>query len=369
MAKNKPVTVFASDYLFSVAALYAAIILPWSMLALLGQVPAPVGLMSVYGHAHELLAGYAILVVSGYLLGKLTPLQIGIFLGIWALGRASFLLMPGSVFAMLCAFIMAVSIAWLTIPRFARSAKKWRNQSLVPLLSLLSFVVFLVSVPVWNTHKILLVFILVLSLLMFFMGGRTLAPAVAGHLIKQNIPMPARVQPKVEGLGIILLFVAMALLPLKPHWAGLALVIVGGLVVVRMWRWQLWHCLQRVDLLLLATGYAWLGVGLLLLGLGLLVKSMWVTAGIHAITVGAMGVLTVTIMARTQMVRRFRDANAFKASHLASLLMNVVALIRVGQALNGLPWTSLYWATAFWSLAMLLLVWVIWRCREQQVAA
>lgn len=368
MAQNKPVTVFVSGYLFAIAAVYAAIILPWSVLALLGQVPAPAGLLSVYGHAHELLIGYAVLVVSGYLIGKLTPLQIGLFLGIWALGRVSFLLIPGSLLAMLCAVVLAVTIARLTVPRFARSAKKWRNQSLVPLLSLLSVLLFLISVPVWNTHAILLLFILVLSLLMFFMGGRTLAPAIAGHLIKQTISMPARVQPKVEGWGIVLLFLAMMLLPLKPHWAGLALLIVGGLVVVRMWRWQLWHCVERLDLLLLATGYMWLGVGLLLLGLGLMVKPDWITAGVHAITVGAMGVLTVTIMARTQMVRRFRDANAFKASHVASLLINVVALIRVGQALNCLPLESLYWAIALWSLAMWLLVWVIWCCREQPVA-
>lgn len=364
MAANKPKTVFASGYVFPVAAAYAALIVPWSVLALLGKVPAPLGLLSVYGHAHELLAGYGILVVAGYLLGKIRPLHLWLFLATWLLARVSFLWAPTSVWAMVTAFAVAACVAWFTVPRFARSAKKWRNKSLVPLLALLSLMVFLVSVPVWNTHNVLLVFIAALALLMFFMGGRTLAPAVAGHLIKQKIPMPARVQPNVEGAGIVLLFAGIALLLLAPLGAGVCFSITGFLVLARMWRWQLWHCADRIDLLLLASGYAWLGIGLIVFGLGLAVAPQWLTAGVHAITVGAMGVLTVTIMARTQMVRRFRDANAFTTSHVAGVLLNVAAVVRVGQAFNGLPWAGLYVALALWSTAMLCLLWVIWLCRD-----
>jgi|SRR5690554_3156728 len=366
MAAKKPKTVFASGSIFPVAALYVALLVPWSVLALLGVVSAPPGLLSVYGHAHELLVGYGILVVAGYLLGKIKPRHLALFLSVWLAARVSFLWAPGSLVAMACALSTAAFVAWFTVPRFARSAKKWRNKSLVPLLMLLSLMVFLVSVPVWDTHKVLLVFIAALSLLMFFMGGRTLAPAVAGHLIKQKTPMPARVQPNVEGVGIILLFGGIALLPLLPLVAGFCMGIAGVLTLVRMWRWQLWHCFDRLDLLLLATGYAWLGVGLLLFGLGVAVKPQWLTAGVHAITVGAMGVLTVTIMARTQMVRRFRDANAFVTSHLAGVLLNLAAVVRVGQALGGLPWASLYVAMALWSVAMMCLLWVIWQCREKQ---
>src|SRR5699024_12583203 len=82
-------------------------------------------------------------------------------------------------------------------------------------------------------------------------------------LIKQKIPMPARVQPNVEGAGIIFMFLAIALLPLAPAVAAVCLGIVGCLVLIRMWRWQLWHCADRIDLLLLAAGYAWLGIGLI----------------------------------------------------------------------------------------------------------
>lgn len=367
MAVNRPTKVFASGYVFPVAAFYAALIVPWSVLALLGKLPAPAGLLSVYGHAHELLAGYGILVVAGYLLGKIRPRLLWLFLASWLMSRLSFLMAPGSVWAIASALATAAFVARFTVPRFARSAKKWRNKSLVPLLSLLSALVLLVALPVWDTHQILMVFIIALSLLMFFMGGRTLAPTVAGHLIKQKIPMPARVQPNVEGAGIILLFASVALLPWLPIAAGMCLAVTGLLVLVRMWRWQLWHCARRVDLLLLATGYAWLGVGLFLLGGGIALKPQWVTAGVHGITVGAMGVLTVTIMARTQMIRRFRDANAFISSHVAGVLLNVAALVRVLQALELLPWQSLYLATVLWSTAFTLLLWVIWRCREQSV--
>src|SRR5699024_12437333 len=79
---QKPESVFASAFLFPVAAVYAALILPWSMLVLLWQIPAPPGLYSVYAHAHELLAGYAFLVIAGYSLGKVKRRQLcGIIIG------------------------------------------------------------------------------------------------------------------------------------------------------------------------------------------------------------------------------------------------------------------------------------------------
>lgn len=354
--------VLASYYLFPVAALYGAIVLPWSVLAMLGHLWAPPGLLSRHGHIHELLAGYAIVVVLGYLLGKVSWRLLGSVLFVWIAGRLTFLMAPFSGLAVGTALLLGLCFAWLTVPRFARSAKKWRNRSLVPLLLLLSLSVVAVALPVAWGREAIWVLLMGLCLLMFFMGGRTLAPAVAGHLIRQKIPMPARVQPNIEGAGIILLFLAMGAGWWAPSLAGACLAVVGVLVLVRMWRWQLWHCKRRWDLLWLASGYAWLGVGLLLLGLSFLGHCAWRTAGAHAITVGALGTLTVTIMARTRMIQRFRDPNALISGHVASALMNGAALLRVGQGLLG-GVAGLYGAAALWSAAMVALGWTCWRSR------
>lgn len=61
--------------------------------------PAPIGLCSVFGHAHELLIGYAILVVAGYLLGPLAGRKILLLIGVWLLARKGFLFFPGGFLA------------------------------------------------------------------------------------------------------------------------------------------------------------------------------------------------------------------------------------------------------------------------------
>ncbi len=87
----------------------------------------------------------------------------------------------------------------------------------------------------------------------------------------------------------------------------------------------------------------------------------------HAITVGALGTLTLTVMARTQLMQRFRDPNARPLSHVAGVLMNCAALLRVIPALLGQQSSTwLLSAAVFWSLSFLLLLRVFWQSRDGQ---
>lgn len=359
----------ASRYLFPLAAAYAAFILPWSSLALLLGVPAPLGLYSVFGHAHELLVGYAMLVVAGYLLGPLEARQLLLLVVLWWLARIGFLFYPGSALAWGGAFAVAVLTARWIVPRFARSAKKWRNKTIAPLVVILCVLLAFAAQPYWQGRKVVVELLLALALLMFFMGGRIIAPAVAGYLLRQQRTLHARVQPRLEGAVLVMMFAALLLYPLPSalteQMAGALLVLSGVLTGLRLIRWQLWHCTQRADLLLLAAGYAWLAFGLLLVGSALLFKASLLSAGLHALTVGALGTLTLTVMARTQLMQRYRDPNARPLSHLAGLLINCAALLRVVPALVGQH--SRLWllsATLLWSLSFMLLLVVFWQSRR-----
>lgn len=367
---NKP----ASYYVFPLAAAYAALLMPWSILALLYGVPAPAGLYSVFGHAHELLMGYAMLVVAGYLLGPLQGRKVLLLIGVWLLARIGFLCWPGGLVAATGAVLVAGLTACWTVPRFARSAKKWRNKTTAPLLIVLCTLLVFAAQPAWQGQRVLLELLLGLTVLMFFMGGRIIAPAVAGHLLRQQRTLQARVQPHIEGAVLILLFIALALYPLpsllSEQLAGAVVLTCGLLTAVRLARWQLWHCLDRADLLLLGAGYAWLALGLSLLGCALLFKPALLSAGVHAITVGALGTLTLTVMARTQLMQRFRDPNARPLSHVAAVLMNCAALVRVIPALLGQPSSAgLLSAAVLWSLSFLLLLRVFWQSRGERVRA
>ncbi len=359
----------ASSYLFPLAAAYAVLILPWSTLALLLGVPAPAGLNSVFGHAHELLIGYAMLVVAGYLLGPLEGRKVLLLISVWLLARIGFLFFPGGFLALTGALAVAgLTAAWV-VPRFTRSAKKWRNKTTAPLLIILCGSLVFAAQPTWQGQTVVLELLLGLALLMFFMGGRIIAPAVAGHLLRQQRTLQARVQPNIEGAVLIILFVVLALYPLPYLYtevlAGGLLLLCGLLTAIRLLRWQLWYCRDRADLLLLGAGYAWLAVGLCLLGCALLFKLALLSAGIHALTVGALGTLTLTVMARTQLIQRYRDPNARPLSHLAGVLINCAALLRVIPSIIGQQ-SSFYLLSSalLWMISFLLLLMVFWQIRS-----
>ena len=139
--------------------------------------------------------------------------------------------------------------------------------------------------------------VLLLGWLMAFMGGRLLAPAIAGHLDKQGEELHARVQPRIEGAIIVALaFAALcAPIPALQVAAGAGAAAGGALIAVRLLRWRLWRCRGRVDLWCLGAGYAWLAAGLLLTGTSLLMSSS-PRGALHLVTVGALGTLTLSLV-------------------------------------------------------------------------
>ncbi len=190
---------FANAWFFPAAALYAALILPYSVLALLGLLPTPPGLATSAGHAHEMLVGFALAVIAGYLLGP-QPLRFTLaLLGCWALARLGFLLWPGSWLALASAGAFAAGLAWKVLPRFLGAAKKWRNQTVAPVVAGLGLLSAIASGGFAAGFDRLMLgeALLLVAILMFFMGGRIIAPAIAGYAQSRGWRLDARVQPHI----------------------------------------------------------------------------------------------------------------------------------------------------------------------------
>ena len=361
---------FANAWFFPAATLYAALILPYSLLALLGLLPALPGLATSAGHAHEMLFGFALAVIAGYLLGPQRLRFTLTLLGCWALARLSFLLWPGSWLALICAAAFATGLAWKVLPRFLGAAKKWRNQSVAPVVAGLSLLSAIASGGFGAGYDRLMLeeALLLLATLMSFMGGRIIAPAVAGYAQSRGWRLDARVQPHIEGAVLILLGLALLLnllpWPLTRQLTGAVLVAAAVLTTIRLLRWQPWRC-ARPELLTLLLGYAWLAIGLLLLGLGTLLPALPLNATLHALTVGALGSLTFAVMARTRLIYRFRDPAAQPWIQGVALLITLATLARVLPALLSQPHPAwLLLAAGCWSLAFLALTLLLWRCRN-----
>lgn len=362
---------FASVYWFPLAAFYAALVLPWSVAGQLGLVWAPAGLRTAAGHGHEMLFGFALAVVAGYVLGPQPPRKLFAVICLWLLARSASLAFPQAWPTGLLNVAFIGALAWHVVPIYLRTAKKWRNKAVAFILMGLVLVVaaFHLAIRLADSAaletRLLLEGILLLSTLMFFMGGRMIAPAIAGHLKDMSKMLKDRVQPNFEG-GVLLLLAAALLCQLStfPFGAPLTalLLLLAALgTLIRFLRWRVWLCFVRADLAALLLGYGWLVAGWLLVALALVSPRLGVTPALHAITVGALGTLTLSVMLRTRMHRALKEPDAWPWAYALSLLPSVAALARLafGTLSGDVDW--LWLAAACWSLGYLglwlLLLW------------
>lgn len=350
---------------FPAAALLAAIAVPLSVWAVWSGTGWPAGLLGA-GHGHELIFGFALALVAGYTLGPQPTTLLYPLFGLWLAARLSWILFPNSLLAQLLGPAFALLLAWHVVPRF-NAAKKWRNRMVGPLILLLCLLtaVFWFSTVLdapyasWlpGPFKLMHAAIIGLLLLMTFMGGRVIAPAVAGTLEKKGIPLEARVQPRIEGILIVTLGSAVFLIafPVADWVTGCLLLATSGLIILRTLRWKLWLCPERPDLLVLALGYVWLAIGALATGLALL-QGAALAPALHLITIGALGILSASVMLRLAWQRSHRKSPAaIEVFPIAALLSGAaISRFMAGEAPFSAP-VLLWLSASFWALAYLWL--------------
>lgn len=345
---------------FPAASLLAALVVPLSVWAVWSGTGWPEGLLGA-GHGHELIFGFALALVAGYTLGPQPKAVLYPLFALWLAARLSWLVLPDSLLAQLLGPTFALALAWHVVPRF-NAAKKWRNRMVGPLILLICLLAIafglsttqLLANTSWapSPFKFMHSAITGLLLLMTFMGGRVIAPAVAGTLEKKGIPLEARVQPRIEGALIVLLGSAvflMAFLVADPI-TGCLLIAASALLVLRTLRWKLWLCPERPDLLVLAIGYLWLAVGALFTGLALL-RGTASAPSLHLITIGALGILSASVMLRLAWQRSHRKPPPAAEVFAIAALLSTAAVTRfmAGASPFGAP--LLLWLSAsLWSL-------------------
>jgi uncharacterized protein involved in response to NO len=300
-------------------------------------------------------------VVAGYLLGPMPRRLLMMTFILWLAARLAQLATPSSPAAIILSPAFALLLAGLVAPKFL-AAKKWRNRMITPLLLVICVLPAGYALAVHASRPetgywLLQTAIILFALLMAFMGGRVIAPAVAGEFYRHGENLEARVQPRLEA-ALILLLAAGAILLALPHGhmaAGIAIGAAGAVAAVRLARWRLWRCMNRPDLIGLGLGYGWLALGLLLLGISIFTGTH-PGASLHVITIGALGSLSIGIMARTHLQRMKLDPARAPLVTSAVALIAVAVLSRWAAYFDHGFHVPLLWvAAACWSLAYLLL--------------
>lgn len=321
---------------------------------------------AVVWHSHEMLFGYAAAVVAGFLLTAVrnwtgvdtimhTPLAI--LTGIWVLGRVlPFLsgVLPAGVIAVVdLLFIPALAVA---IAHPIIKAKMWHNLFFVPLLLAYAVANGLVHAQLLGMMENGLgaantLGIAMLILLLAVMGGR-----VIGFFIERGLGgVQVKSWPLVEKLCVVTILLYFGVELFLSSGVVLALLALVAAVVhsIRLVGWYnrgIWS----VSLLwVLYLGYSWIVVGFLLKALAALgLVSPFLT--LHAFTAGAIGVMTIGMMARVSLGHSGREMRAAKVISLAFALANLAALVRVllpivmpNQYVNLVSLSGVLWMVAF----------------------
>ena len=205
------------------------------------------------------------------------------------------------------------------------------------------------------------------ALLMLFMGGRMLAPAVAGEFYRQDKVLEARVQPNIEAALIVTIAGAFLCAPIALSVSGVLLILSGLLAGIRLFRWQLWHCMARPDLICLGVGYGWLAFGLILLGwVKLNGGEYYFVTAIHALTVGALGTLAANVMIRVSLLHVKQYPSHMWQIVTITTFMAIAAILRITADISIYRELWLTIAAAAWSISFSMTLLVILKCLSKK---
>jgi uncharacterized protein involved in response to NO len=259
-------------------------------------------------HAHEMLFGYTLAVIVGFLFtagrnwsGQPTPtgrsLQALVLL--WVAGRVLVLTPWVTASAVVnVAFPLAAAVA-LAVPLVrARNQRNYFFVGLLVLLAAAELVVHLaqaqaVALPAWLGLGV------ALDLVLFIMA--VMAGRVIPMFTNNGVPgAKARRDPLLEkvALGGVIALAAADAVHLQGSMLALLLTACAAAHAARWMLWQPWTTLRTPLVWVLHAAYLWIPLHLAMRALaefGLVPPNL----AIHALTVGAIGTLTMGMMTRT----------------------------------------------------------------------
>lgn len=325
-----------------------------------------------YWHAHEMLLGYSVAVIAGFLLtavknwtGKPTlagDKLAGLAL-LWLYGR----ILPFYAGLLPDVLIAVVDFAFLPMLAYQISkpimqAKHFRSLVFIGLLLLLMLgnglihaeILGLCQNTAWTGIQLVVATIIILILIL---AGRVFPffteRGLSGILIIRN--------PLWDALSIGSAIAVFALLLWGVSGAFLALTAIFAVIVnsARLSGWYVQRIWYVPLLWILYAGYGWIILGFALTALSAytLVSP---SQALHAFTLGGIGVLTLGMMARVSLGHTGRALKVSNAMAIAFVLINLAALLRVLLPIALPSWYNIiiYGSTLSWLAAFSLFMFV-----------
>ncbi|MDH5409906.1 MAG: NnrS family protein [Alphaproteobacteria bacterium] len=323
-------------------------------------------------HAHEMIFGYGMAVVAGFLLtavpswtGK-KPVRgplLGILFVLWLAARLtgwfSTFLPPLAVALPELAFIAMLSA--LVVHALLSGWSK-RNFLFLPVLAAMfaAALMYHLDFP-YPAHMLGLDILLILVTII---GGRVIPAFTTNTLRREGVePLPRGSDKRdlAPVLALIGMTVADLALP-GSMTAGVIAIAAGLFVAIRMIGWRTFKVLHSPIMWILHLGYAWLALGLIFKGIALTADIVSEITAIHALTTGAIGSLTIGVMSRAALGHTGRDLKVSAAITVSYMLISIATIIRISESTLPGEWYygSVLISGVVWIAAFLIFTVIYW---------
>jgi len=349
--KTQAPALFTEGYrpFFFGCAVWAVISIAIWLTILAGGLNTPAEFDPIAWHAHEMIYGFAVAAMAGFLLTAIPnwtgcfPLQglpLALLFLLWCAGRAA-MAMSWSLGVLPTA---AIDLSFLAVflsvaAREVFAGRNWRN---LPALAAL----FLLLIGNGLTHLDraglttdglgIRVGLAVLAGMMALVGGRIIPSFTRNRLVKMGASrLPAPIG-WLDTVGMVIVVIALAgwVIGVSGAIEGALLAAAGAISAARLARWHDRRIWRDAVIAALHLGYAWLSSGLFLLGLSQVSSSIPEIAALHALGAGAAGTMILAVMTRAILAyTRHRPTagtpivGAFVLAHLAVALRVAAAFL------------------------------------------
>lgn len=321
-------------------------------------------------HAHEMIYGFVISIVSGFLLTAganwtqtrpVSGTKLMVLFFLWLAGRVAFglsildlavphwtyflvdmLFIPGLVTALAPAFIGAKQI---------RNIQFLFVLSFLAIGNLLTHLAALEVIDYAFATKGIYLGVNLILLIIVIIGGRVV-PAfsnntIAGIGIKKYDLLEKAV------VGSLWTFILLDFTQLWPAVTGWVALVAAVLNFVRLATWKSWKTSENSLIWVLHLGYLWIPSGFVLIFLSDIAGILPRSVAIHAFTAGAMGTFIIGMISRVSLGHTGRPLHTPKGFVFSYLLVTLSGVVRVASGFfedfyrQGILIAGLLWAGSF----------------------
>jgi uncharacterized protein involved in response to NO len=378
MSKTHPFMSYAFRPFFLLNGLFAiAVILVWLM-ALHGIGLAPIPATMLYWHGHEMVIGFAMAAMAGFVLTAVAtwtdrpPLQgklLGVLVFSWLLGRMAMMAATQLPYFLVASVdtIFPFLLAFL-VGREVVEGGSHRNYAIVGIITILAVLNLLYHLGALQIlagmDRLALYFMIHLLLLMItVIAGRIIPNFTANWLRAQGherLPENHRLSDGITMAATLATGVSVSLTPFGPVTGILALVAALS-HAVRLARWRGLATTSEPLLFVLHVAYLWLPVGYALTALAAFGLVFPATAALHALTMGAIGNMILAVTSRVALAHTGRSLHAPRLIVLAYAILNAAVIARVLSPLNSSLYVEMIDLSALgWIVTFAIFTGVFW---------